>query len=191
MSSDLKQILEETTVALGATDETFISFLQYVNKEGKFSMPSRLFQGQLVFFKYKPKSESFISRNTYYDQFPLVLITDVYRGGFEGINVHFIDSFHRQFLFDSIMRNLPVIKAGEEWRNRMKIDYDRLQARRMFKFFRPCYRKYVWKGMIRRPALVPFDCWEEMVMANTFKFVGARPVTVFRESRNQVLRRGR
>jgi hypothetical protein len=88
-------------------------------------MPNRLFQGQIIFFKYKPQSESFISRDTYYDQYPLVLITDVYRGGFEGVNLHFVDMDNRKFLFDAIMRGLPTIKAGEVWRTRLLVDYDR------------------------------------------------------------------
>ncbi len=191
LSQELQVLLEETTAALGATDQTYIQFLKLMQDNGRLSIPSRLFQGQMIFFKYDPVSQSFISRNTYYDRFPLVLITDVYRGGFEGINLHFIHPDYRKFLFDTIMRDLPVVKASVEWRNRVLVDYDRLKARRQFKFFRPCYRRYSWKGMMRRPVIVPFDLWEQMVEGNTFRFVNAKPVTVYRDSKEQVIKRGR
>ena len=191
LSQELQVLLEETTAALGATDQTYIQFLKLMQDNSRLSIPSRLFQGQMIFFKYDPVSQSFISRNTYYDRFPLVLITDVYRGGFEGINLHFIHPDYRKFLFDTIMRYLPVVKASVEWRNRVLVDYDRLKARRQFKFFRPCYRRYSWKGMMRRPVIVPFDLWEQMVEGNTFRFVNAKPVTVHRDSKEQVIKRGR
>lgn len=191
LKTELQELLNETTSILGGTDQTYIQFLQLLNKAGKFSMPNRLFQGQMVFFKYAPQSESFISRNTYYDQYPLVLITDVYRGGFEGVNLHFVDTANRKFLFDAIMRGLPTIKAGETWRTRLMVDYDRLDARRQFKFFRPCYRRYSWKGMRRRPVVVPFDLWEEMVMSNSSRMKNARPVTVYRNTYQQIVKRGR
>ena len=191
ISQELQVLLEETTAALGATDQTYIQFLKLMQDNSRLSIPSRLFQGQMIFFKYDPVSQSFISRNTYYDRFPLVLITDVYRGGFEGINLHFIHPDYRKFLFDTIMRDLPVVKASVEWRNRVLVDYDRLKARRQFNFFRPCYRRYSWKGMMRRPVIVPFDLWEQMVEGNTFRFVNAKPVTVYRDSKEQVIKRGR
>lgn len=191
MKADLQELLNETTSMLGGTDQTYIQFLKMLNKAGKLSIPSRLFQGQMVFFKYSPVSESFLARDTYYDRYPLVLITEVYRGGFEGVNVHFLDPVHRRFLFDAIMRGLPTIKASETWRTRLIVDYDRLDARRQFKFFRPCYRRYLWKGMRRRPVVVPFELWEEMVMSNSSRMDQARPVTVYRNTYRQVVKRGR
>lgn len=191
MSNDIREkiqeLLEETTIALGATDQTYIGLLRTLQTEKMLMIPNRVISGQLVFFKYKPVLES----STYYDRYPLVLVTDSYKGGFEGVNLHFVDPQHRKFLFDSLMRTLPTIKSSEEWKTRLKVDYDKLKARRAFKYFRPCYRRYLWKGMSRRPVIVPFQAWEDMINGNTYRFVNARPVTVFRESRKQVIRRGR
>ena len=187
---ELQQLLEETTIALGGTDQTYVQFLTMLSEQDQLLIPNRLMPGLLVFFKYKPISESFIAKDTYYDSYPLVMITDVYKGGFEGINLHFLSPQYRNALFDTIMRGLPTIKANEEWKTRLKIDYDRLDSRRIFKYYRPCYRKYLWKGMKKRPVIVPFHLWEDMVNGNTQKFVGARPVTVYRDSRNAVIRRG-
>lgn len=188
LKQDIQNLIAETTTALGATDQTYIGLIQSLQKNDTLSIPNRLFQGQMMFFKYKPQSGSFISRNTYYDSFPLVLITDVYRGGFEGINLHFLMPQHRSFLFDAIMRNLPTIKASEEWRTRLMVDYDRLDASKRYRFFKPCYRRYTWSGMKRRPVVIPFQIWEDMVQSETSRFVKARATTVYRDTLHKSFR---
>jgi len=185
--TELLALIEETTTALGATDQLYIRFLQMVQQDQKLSLPTRLFQGQLIFFKYKPVSKSHISRNTYYDSFPLVLVTNVYRGGFEGVNLHFLGDDFRKYLFDSVMRDLPTIKGSQEWRSRLLIDYDRLAARKKFRFFKPCYRSYLWKGMKRRPVVVPFDMWEEMVNHSVGRFREAKPEIVYIHTRKKIV----
>jgi len=188
LKAELQTLIEETTSALGATDQTYIRFLKILQKDDKLSVPNRVVQGQLLFFKYAPVSESFLASDKYYDKYPLVMVTEVYRGGFEGINLHFLDLKHRQFLFDSIMRNLPVVKSQEEWRNRIRIDYDRLTASKRYKFFRPCYRRYLWKGMKKRPAVVPFELWEDMIQAELSRFIHARAPSIYRESNTKAIR---
>ena len=68
---ELQTLIEETTSALGATDQTYIRFLKLLQTEGKLSVPNRVMQGQLLFFKYQPISESFIASNKYYDKYQL------------------------------------------------------------------------------------------------------------------------
>jgi hypothetical protein len=185
---ELQTLIEETTSALGATDQTYIRFLKLLQTEGKLSVPNRVMQGQLLFFKYQPISESFIASNKYYDKYPLVLVTEQYQGGFEGVNLHFLDLDNRKFLFDIIMRNLPVIKSQEEWRTRLRVDYDRLNASKRYKYFKPCYRRYLWKGMKKRPTVVPFEMWEDMVSAELHRFVKARAPTIHRQSNLKAIR---
>jgi len=190
MKQELEILLEETTTALGSTDQTYVHLLHMLNKASKLSIPSRLYQGQLVFFKYKPQSKQYVNGNKYYDKYPLVMVTETRKGGFYGLNLHFLQPNLRRFLFEAIVDDLPTIKATEEWRTRVKINYDRLVARRQFRFFEPCYRQYNWKSMRRRPVVIPFEIWEEMVMSNTGRIERAKPITVYRESYNQVIRKG-
>lgn len=189
-SQELQLLIEETTTALGATDQTYIQLLKLFQKEGKLSVPSRIFDGQMLFFKYKPISESFISRDTYYDMYPMVLVCGVTKEGFEGVNLHYLHPQYRIFLFEQIMKRIPVLRSGTEWRNRLNIDYDKLNAHRSMKFFKVCYRKYLWKGMKRRPAILPYEMWEQLMAAETSRFVGAKPVTVYRESYRKSIQRG-
>jgi len=184
IKKDLQALIEETTAAIGGTEQTYIKFLQLLQKTGQLSVPTRLINGQMVFFKYKPT----ILKNTYYDRFPLVLITNVYQGGFDGVNVHFIDEKFRMFLFDAIMREIPTIKTSEEWKTRLMINYNILLAKKKLRYFKPCYRRYRWKGTERRPVVVPFNLWEDMVASNTSRFVNAKQTTVYLQSRRKILK---
>lgn len=185
---ELNALIEETATSLGATDQTYIGILRMLNKNGKLSLPSRVLRGQLLFFKYKPISESFISQNKYYDAYPLVLVTDAYRGGFEGINLHYIEGDERMFLFENILKSMPTLKANEEWRTRVSVDYDKLNASRKFRYYKPCYKRYLWDGLKRRPVVIPFEYWKTMVASETSRFAKSKPVTVQRESRKSVIR---
>jgi hypothetical protein len=185
---ELTALIEETATSLGATDQTYIGILRMLNKHGKLSLPSRVLRGQLLFFKYKPISESFISSNKYYDAYPLVLVTDAYRGGFEGINLHYIDKDDRMFLFENIMKSMPTMKANEQWRTRISVDYDKLNASKKFRYYKPCYKRYLWDGLKRRPVVIPFEYWKTIVESETSRFAKSRSVTVHREARKSVIR---
>lgn len=182
MKEELQFLLEETTSALGGTDKTYVELLLMLNEAGTLHVPKTMYPGYLVFFKYKPQSESFIRRNTYYDRFPLVMVTEVYKGGFAGVNLHYLDPIHRYMFYDAISTGLPTINMDQNWKRRLRIDYYRLKSRKKFKFFKPCYKRYLWKGMSRQPVVIPFQIWEDMVMSNTMNFKGAKLIEVFKDT---------
>jgi hypothetical protein len=188
---ELQKLLDETTTVLGGTDQTYIQLLQMLNAAKKLMIIHRLLPGLLVFFKYKPLGTEYKKGHKYYDKYPLVLITDTSITGFEGINLHYIDPDNRNFLFQSMMRGLPVIHSGLEWKDRLMVDYDRLKFKRAYRFFRPCYRKYTWKGIQRLPVVIPHHLWGDMILSNTMRFIEKKPHTVYRESYLDVIRRGK
>ena len=206
--NEIQQIIEETSSALGGTENTYIQLLLFLQKEQKLSVPNRLLPGQLIFFNYKPISDGYNStkraqtnkkiknnvkssrtKDKYYDIFPLVFVTETHTGGFEGVNLHFLDPDLRKFLFDSIMEGVAVIgHSKEEWRQRLLLDYERLDSRKQFRYFRPCYRRYSWKGMKKRPVVLPFDMWEEMAKSEISRFKNASRARVYKESFLQVMK---
>ncbi len=186
MKDDLHILLEETTSVLGGTDRTYVELLLMLNEADKLLVPKSLYPGYLVFFKYAPQSESFIRRNTYYDKYPLVLVTEIHRNGFAGVNLHYLDPIHRYMFFDAILKGLPTIRMDRAWKKRLRVDYERLKSRKQFKFFKPCYKRYLWTGMKRQPVVIPFQLWEDMVMSNTMNFKGAKLLEVFRDSYNKM-----
>lgn len=187
-SQELQELLQETVSALGGTNNTYTELLKFLSEEDKLSIPSRVLPGQLLFFKYEPTGENYARGNKYYDVFPLLLVTEVHRGGFEGINIHFLDDVRREFLFTNLLEDLQTIKSEKEWKTRLSVNYRKLKGGKKFSFFAPCYREYVWKGMRKRPIVVPFEYWNMMAKMNLGFFVNARRPTVYRNSR-KIIRR--
>ena len=49
IKEDLQTLIEETTAAIGGTDQTYIQFVKLMQQAGQLSMPNRLMMGQMVF----------------------------------------------------------------------------------------------------------------------------------------------
>lgn len=186
---DIQTLIEETTTVLGATNQTYVEMLKMFQQKKQLIVSNRLLQGQLVFFRYNPLTIPTTS-NKYYDSFPLVLITETFKGGFEGINFHYIHPTFRGFLFDLILQSIPTLKNAQEWKSRLALEYKKLKSNRKLKFFKPCYKRYLWKGMQKRPVMIPFDLWKELSEAEIGTFVGARRTTVYRDSYHKAIKKG-
>ena len=188
MNDELEKILEDTTSELGGTDQSYVGLLRFFQSNKTLLVPPRLLPGQLVFFTYKPISESFRKRGGHYDSYPLVVVTKSGRDGFEGVNLHFLSPKWREFLFAQMMENLATIpnKEREDWRTRFVLKENTLPSSARFKLYKPCFRRYLWEGVKRRPVIIPFDFWSDIVQAKLEGFksteTGTRPKRIQRET---------
>jgi hypothetical protein len=187
-AKELKELLEETATALGGTNQSYIQLLKYLSQQNSLKVPGVFLPGQMVFFKYKPQTDRFIASDKPYDIFPLVIITDVHRDGFEGINIHFLSSKWRKELFQAVERFLPKRISGDPSLTRLGTTYARLGGSRKFKFFRPCYRRYVRSGFRKRPILIPAEFWEVMVDVDLALFAKGPKQTIRRMTYNSAIR---
>lgn len=151
-------------------------------------MPKAFLPGQMVFFKYKPQDQKFIGSDSPYDMFPLVIITEVHRDGFEGINIHFLSTKWRKQLFEAMERFLPKRISGDKSLTRLGASYARLGGSRKFKFFRPCYRRYVRSGFRRIPIQIPSEFWSVLVDVDLALFAKGRKANVRRNSYYSAIR---
>lgn len=186
-AKELKSLLEETVAGLGGTDLSYTQLLHYLSNNNELRMPSRFLPGQMVFFKYKPQTDRFLGSNSAYDVFPLVVITEVYKDGFEGINLHFISRRWRRELFNAIEQFLPVRRMGDPSLTRLGATYRRIKGPKKFKFFKPCYRRYVRGGFRRRPILIPSEFWDVLVDVDLALFVKGRKMGIRRMSYNSAI----
>lgn len=186
-ASELKSLLEETVSALGGNNRSYIELLKYLSMLGVLKTPNVFMPGQMVFFKYKPQTDRFLASNHPYDMFPLVIITDVHRDGFEGVNIHFLAQKWRRVLFDAVERFLPKRISGDPSLTRLGTTYARLDGARKFKFFKPCYRRYVKEGFRKRPILIPSEFWNVLVDVDLARFVKGNKNTVRRNSYNTAI----
>lgn len=181
-SSELRELLIETTSALGGSNDSYIALLKYLAQEEELRMPNAFLPGQMVFFKYKPQTERFMASTSPYDIFPLCIITDVHRDGFEGINLHFIAKKWRRELFNAIQNFLPLKKSADPTRTRLGASYDRMDVPRKFRFFRPCYRRYLKSGFRKRPIVIPSEFWDVLVDVDLSVFMRGKKVGIRRKN---------
>jgi hypothetical protein len=187
---ELRSLLEETETALGGTDQSYLQLLKYLNTIGELKIPSRLMLGQMLFFKYKPKDDKFLNSNRPYDVFPLVIVTKTHKDGFEGINLHYISQKWRRQLFTAIEESLPMRKSGNKSYTRLGVSYERLNGPRKFKFFKPCYRRYVVDGLRKRPIMIPMEFWDVLIDVDLALFVKGRKMGIRRMSYNSSVESG-
>ena len=189
-SEDLKELLEETLTGVGATNTSYTELLKYLSEAGELHMPQRFLPGQMVFFKYKPQDARFMASTNPYDMFPLVVITSVNRFGFEGINLHFIAQKWRRKLFDAIEQSLPVRLSGDPALTRLGATYERLDGRRKFAFFKPCYRSYLRRGFRKFPIQIPQDYWDVLVDVDLAHFIKGKKMAIRRAAYNSAILSG-
>ena len=104
-------------------------------RSGKLN--SRPSAGRLNMYFYDPKTKQ---KLPYYDTFPLVLPVDTFRGGFVGLNFHYLPYALR---FELLQR-LQAYVSNDKFDKTTKIqaDYNSLKGITIIK---PTIKKYLWK----------------------------------------------
>ena len=162
LKAELNQIITESLTELGGSDVAYTELLAFLNENNMLSRPRRLLVGQLIFFKYAPQDQRFLESNRPFDAYPLIFITTAYRGGFEGINLHYLDPETRSLLFENMRKSFTTL--GKPNRTaRININYHDLRTKRSLRSFKACYRNYKWDGIRKPPISVPFQFWETLI----------------------------
>lgn len=109
--------------------------------------------GKMYLFHYDPKGRKQLP---YYDTFPLILLTGIYRGGFTGLNLHYLPPEQRLILLSNLAQKY-VFKDGEL--DRINIKYENLKGVQEFAFFEPCFKQYLKSNVKSVIRLVPPEDW--------------------------------
>lgn len=98
---------------------------------------NRPFYGRLNMFFYDPK---FKKKLPYYDTFPLVLPVDTFRGGFVGLNFHYLPYIMRFRLLQDIQKYASNTQFDRT--TKIMATYSTLKNIPMIK---PTIKKYLWR----------------------------------------------
>ena len=191
VEEELSIILNEGLTPLGGNNKVYSNLIAFLEKKSMLSRPKRLLNGQLLFFKYIPTDEKFLERKTknYYDIFPLIFVTETHRGGFQGINLHYLSPDMRIMLFDTIEKLLPIIPGYKIEANRTKINYEKLKrSKTTLKFFAPCYRQYRWSGLQKPPIAIPYQFWKLLAEKDLGYFMKGKKSLIYLDSWSDIFR---
>ena len=191
VEEELSIILNEGLTPLGGNNKVYSNLIAFLEKKSMLSRPKRLLNGQLLFFKYIPTDEKFLERKTknYYDIFPLIFVTETHRGGFQGINLHYLSPDMRIMLFDTIEKLLPIIPGYKIETNRTQINYEKLKkSKTMLRFFAPCYRQYRWSGLQKPPIAIPYQFWKLLVEKDLGYFMKGKKSSIYLDSLSDIFK---
>jgi hypothetical protein len=124
--------------------------------------------GRMYMFVYDPKGKETLP---FYDRFPLVFYVQP-----PTLRAKLLDS-----LYDTQVNGV----VGNET-TRMKITYQLLSSAARFRFFKPCFKHYLFKHMRSKFIYVPPEEWDMTVFLPTEQFKKASKDTVWKDSRSKI-----
>ena len=137
--------------------------------------------GRMFNFQYDPKLKTVLP---YYDRFPLCIPIQKAKGGFHGMNLHYLHPVIRAQFLDTLMdfasdQNFTI-------GTRMRLTYKMLKGSTKLKWFKPCFKHYL-TSHIQSPLLLiePAD-WEIAIFLPTDSFRKVDASSVWGNSRKIV-----
>lgn len=136
------------------------------------------FYGEMYTFAYDAKHKD---KLPYYDMFPLIFPINKAKGGFLGINFHYLPPQLRAQLMDALYSVTNNKKYDET--TRLKVSYDLLNSTSKFKFFKPAIKHYLTSQVKSKLIFISPAEWDVALFLPTAKFVGASKQKVYADSR--------
>jgi hypothetical protein len=144
-------------------------------------LTSRVMIGRMYHFFYDPKHKKTLP---YYDRFPLIFPFKRVRGGFLGINLHYLPLRLRAKLMDELYTLSRDNRYDEN--TRLRISYNILNGAAKYKYFKPCVKHYLTPHVKSRFLEVYAAEWDIALFLPTERFVGAGKSTVHADSRKMI-----
>ena len=140
-----------------------------------FKKKAVLKPGKMYTFGYDAKLKAILP---YWDKFPLIIVLDVYKDGFLGLNFHYLSPIDRQKFFTKIMKFSNQKGEPEDFTDkaRFNVSWD---AVRNIKHADKMIHKYLY-GHVRTSLLeAPPNEWENVIFLPYQRFVGASAKSVW------------
>lgn len=137
--------------------------------------------GNMYMFYYDPKTKDTLP---YYDGFPLVIPVEPAEGGFYGLNLHYLPPVLRAKFLDSLM-DITTNKKFDE-KTKFQLSYRLIKGAEKFKYFKPCFKRYLRSHVKSRFALVPATEWEIATFLPMADWRKSNSAAVYKDSRKMI-----
>tara|TARA_B100001245_G_scaffold236484_1_gene227671 strand:- start:666 stop:1355 length:690 start_codon:yes stop_codon:yes gene_type:complete len=142
-----------------------------------FKKKTALAPGKMYTFGYDAKLKAILP---YWDKFPLIIVLDVYKDGFLGLNFHYVSPIDRAKFFAKIMKFATQKGEPEDMTDkaRFNVSWD---AVKNIKGADKMIHKYLY-GHVRTSLLeAPPNEWENVIFLPYQRFVGASAKAVWKK----------
>lgn len=149
-------------------------------KEEPLKTGARQIVGSMQMFFYDPKTKDTLP---YYDKFPLAIIVGPAKGGFYGLNIHYLPPVLRAKFLDALM-DIADKKITDN--SKFDLTYKTLKNASKMKYFEPCFKHYLTQHVKSKFAKVPAPEWEIATFLPTASWSKASSQKVFSDSRKMI-----
>lgn len=173
-TKEAREWYRNTAKGLGRMNET--ALLKSANRD---QFENKLRIGHMYMFVYDPKHKATLP---YYDRFPLIFPIDKAKGGFLGINFHYLPLPLRAKLMDALYDVTSNKKMDDT--TKLRVSYGILKSATKYNMFKPAIKHYLTDHLKTRPLRIEPRFWDVSLFMPVEKFVGATKKQVFADSKN-------
>ena len=163
---------------------TRVSQIKRVNSreiQAEARQKSRHLFGEMYMMFYDPKHKKTLP---YYDRFPLVIPFQKAKGGFLGLNLHYLPHGLRAKFLDQLYDTTTNDKYDNS--TRFRLTYDILQKVSSNNAFEPCVKHYLSSHIRSKLGVVDAADWEIAIFLPTEQFKKASVAKVYTDSRRKM-----
>jgi hypothetical protein len=134
--------------------------------------------GQMYMFRYNAKWKDELP---YWDMYPLIFPFKKVKGGFLGINMHYLPLPYRAKLMDALYTVTNNQLYNET--TKLKLSYDILNGASQFKYFKPTIKHYLTDHLASRFLYIYPAEWDMALFLPMERFQKANKQQVWKDSR--------
>ena len=141
----------------------------------------RFIYGDMYMYMYDPKHKRTLP---YYDRFPLTIPIEPAKGGFLGLNLHYLPQTLRAQFLDQLYDRTNNTKFDES--TRFNVTYKMLKGLSGKPYFKACVKHYLTSQIRSSFAIVDSADWEIAIFLPTESFRKSSMENVWKESRKKI-----
>ena len=141
----------------------------------------RFIYGDMYMYMYDPKHKRTLP---YYDRFPLTIPIEPAKGGFLGLNLHYLPHTLRAQFLDQLYDRTNNTKYDES--TRFNVTYQLLKGISGKPYFKPCVKHYLFQHVRSKLARVHAPEWEIATFLPTADWAKSSSRQVYRDSRRMI-----
>lgn len=155
--------------------ETFIDSSETTRLKG-------IYPGRMYFFGYSPKTKDELH---FWDEFPIVIALHRKRGGFLGLNLHYLSPNLRVQFLNRLLAfaDDPNYAKNNNKATRMRVTYGLLKHSASLRLFKHCIKRYHYSHIRTKMAFIPPNEWKAVPFFPLDRFRGITRDMVWRLSR--------
>ena len=154
---------------------------QSILKDTALTRTTQQIRGSMYMYFYDPKHKQTLP---YYDRFPMTIMVSPAKGGFQGLNLHYLSPNVRAMFLDSLMDTATSQNLTDT--TKLRITAKKLAATKKYKEFKPCWNNYLSAHVKSRLVEIPMPEWEIAVFLPVEQFKKVKKESVWRYSRKQI-----